>query len=107
MKKNEIVLEGSVQEQYMKVNDMNKNKRKCNIVYLTGEPRERAHIGIEIIDKFYKGTNLKEIMNNSREMLNIVEFIKSKKENCDIDDVIDIIMYAQSYAANVKDWKAT
>lgn len=164
MKKNEIALEGSDQEQYIKTNeihidamdfekivallgviinpidftskfkivlnynpnnrkvelnyfkyenrlnllpDMNEDKRKGNIVYLTGEPKERAHIGIEIIDKFYKEINLKETISNSRGMLNIIEFIKSKKENCDIDDVIDIIMYAQSYAANVKDWKST
>lgn len=77
------------------------------MIRLTGEARERAHIGCGIIKKFYQETNLTETLNKLREVLKTVEFMKSKKENCDIDDVIDIIMYAQSYATNTKDWKTT
>ena len=76
-----------------------------SIIQLTGEAKERAHIGIEIINKFYQESNLKETMNKTDEMLKILELVKSRKGNCDIDTALEIIRYGRSYAANVKDWR--
>lgn len=76
------------------------------IVKLTGEAQKRAEVGNEIINQFFEETNLRETMQKLNDVAGILKFIQTKKY-CDIADAIEIIEHAGSYAANIKDWKAT
>lgn len=77
-----------------------------NKLYLTGKTRERAIAGNEIINLFFKESNLKETVKKLDEILEVINFIKSKNQ-FDIDDVIEIVQHAKSYAANIKNWSTT
>ena len=75
-------------------------------IKLEGEAQKRADVGNEIINQFFEETNLRETMQKLNDTAAILKFIQSKKYS-NITDAIEIFEHAGSYAANVKDWKAT
>ncbi|GMQ60301.1 hypothetical protein AN1V17_47010 [Vallitalea sediminicola] len=101
---------------------------------LTGEAKERALIGNEIVDNLFQGVDLNKTLENLEDVIRILEFmiclmgekkqiektvqkaenilsvikyILNKNKDYDINSMVEIIRYAKSYSANIKDWKVT
>ncbi|GMQ59779.1 hypothetical protein AN1V17_41790 [Vallitalea sediminicola] len=101
---------------------------------LTGEAKERALIGNEIVDSLFQEVELNETLKNlenvlktleyieqlvgdkeqiektvqkAESILSVIKYILSKNKDYDINSMVEIIRYAQSYSANIKDWKTT
>ncbi|GMQ64821.1 hypothetical protein [Vallitalea maricola] len=100
---------------------------------LTGEAKERALIGNDIVDNLFQGVELNETLKSLEEVirtlefmiclmgekeqiektvqrtesvLSVIKYILNKNKDYDISSMVEIIRYAKSYSANIKDWKS-